>query len=194
MSKLPDDTEQEATVKKSPSIARLATRGVVNIFVPVIETRWIARSCRHMLSQQIRRIKELIRRTHEETFSNLSWEEAVQTSGLPVTELNRCFRRRRLFWRALFWLLLIPAVFLCGMAFAASTLPLITLLRLITTIVLMITGVALCASKALITSYRLWQLHERKVSEAEKGTFLDFLNDRNGWCNASWLAITSKKY
>ncbi|HCO2062447.1 TPA: conjugal transfer protein TraX, partial [Escherichia coli] len=40
----------------------------------------------------------------------------------------------------------------------------------------------------------LWQLHERKVSEPEQGTFRDFLNDRNGWRNATLIAVTSKQY
>ena len=43
-------------------------------------------------------------------------------------------------------------------------------------------------------TYRLWQLHERKVSEPEQGTFRDFLNDRNGWRNATLIAVTSKQY
>lgn len=48
--------------------------------------------------------------------------------------------------------------------------------------------------RALIVTYRLWQLHERKVSEPEQGTFRDFLNDRNGWRNATLIAVTSKQY
>ena len=50
---------------------------------------------------------------------------------------------------------------------------------------------ALCR---LFVTYRLWQLHERKVSEPEQGTFRDFLNDRNGWRNATLIAVTSKQY
>lgn len=67
-------------------------------------------------------------------------------------------------------------------------------LRAISTLVLILSGVALCASRALIVTYRLWQLHERKVSEPEQGTFRDFLNTRNGWRNATLIAVTSKQY
>lgn len=67
-------------------------------------------------------------------------------------------------------------------------------LRAISTLVLILSGVALCASRALIVTYRLWQLHERKVSEPEQGTFRDFLSDRNGWRNATLIAVTSKQY
>ncbi|EJQ4038806.1 IncI1-type conjugal transfer protein TraX, partial [Shigella sonnei] len=90
--------------------------------------------------------------------------------------------------------LLAIALFLSGMLFAASSLPLITQVRAISTLVLILSGVALCASRALIVTYRLWQLHERKVSEPEQGTFRDFLNDRNGWRNATLIAVTSKQY
>ncbi|EFH9516084.1 IncI1-type conjugal transfer protein TraX, partial [Escherichia coli] len=75
-----------------------------------------------------------------------------------------------------------------------SSLPLMTQVRAISTLVLILSGVALCASRALIVTYRLWQLHERKVSEPEQGTFRDFLNDRNGWRNATLIAVTSKQY
>ncbi|EFB1700419.1 conjugal transfer protein TraX, partial [Escherichia coli] len=97
-------------------------------------------------------------------------------------------------WRFCCWSLLAIALFLSGMLFAASSLPLTTLVRAISTLVLILSGVALCASRALIVTYRLWQLHERKVSEPEQGTFRDFLNDRNGWRNATLIAVTSKQY
>ncbi|ENV3432214.1 TPA: conjugal transfer protein TraX, partial [Shigella sonnei] len=48
--------------------------------------------------------------------------------------------------------------------------------------------------KALIASYRLWQLNERRVSEDEQGTFPDYLQARHGWKQATWLAITHRQY
>ena len=124
----------------------------------------------------------------------LSWEEALQASHMSVDDLDRRFRRRRTVWRFCCWSLLAIALFLSGMLFDASSLPLTTLVRAISTLVLILSGVALCASRALIVTYRLWQLHERKVSEPEQGTFRDFLNDRNGWRNATLIAVTSKQY
>ncbi|SPW57576.1 conjugal transfer protein TraX [Escherichia coli] len=61
------------------------------------------------------------------------------------------------------------------MALAATALPVITLIRILVCLLLMSTIAALCASKALIASYRLWQLNERRVSEDEQGTFPDYL-------------------
>ena len=35
MNKLPENSDQTKTSKKSPSITRIATRGIINIFVPL---------------------------------------------------------------------------------------------------------------------------------------------------------------
>ena len=178
MNKLPENSDQTKNVKKSPSITRIATRGIINIFVPLMETRLITNSVQHMLEQQKRRLDRFRQVNNKKAQLCLSWEEA----------------RRRTAWRLCCWSLLAIALFLSGMLFAASSLPLTTLVRAISTLVLILSGVALCASRALIVTYRLWQLHERKVSEPEQGTFRDFLNDRNGWRNATLIAVTSKQY
>lgn len=90
--------------------------------------------------------------------------------------------------------MMIPVLLLCGMALAAAALPVITLIRILVCLLLMSTIAALCASKALIASYRLWQLNERRVSEDEQGTFPDYLQARHGWKQATWLAITHRQY
>ncbi len=56
MNKLPENSDQTKNVKKSPSITRIATRGIINIFVPLMETRLITNSVQHMLEQQKRRL------------------------------------------------------------------------------------------------------------------------------------------
>ena len=83
--------------------------------------------------------------------------------------------------------MMIPVLLLCGMALAATALPAITLIRILACLLLMSAIAALCASKTLIVSYRLWQLNERRVSEDEQGTFPDYLQARHGWkpvCNS----------
>ena len=167
MNKLPENSDQTKNVKKSPSITRIATRGIINIFVPLMETRLITNSVQHMLEQQKRRLDRFRQVNNKKAQLHLTWEEALQASHMSVDDLDRRF---------------------------ASSLPLTTLVRAISTLVLILSGVALCASRALIVTYRLWQLHERKVSEPEQGTFRDFLNDRNGWRNATLIAVTSKQY
>ena len=90
--------------------------------------------------------------------------------------------------------MMIPVLLLCGMALAATALPAITLIRILACLLLMSAIAALCASKALIASYRLCQLNERRVSEDEQGTFPDYLQARHGWKQATWLAITHRQY
>ncbi|MEF5984085.1 conjugal transfer protein TraX [Escherichia coli] len=194
MNKLPENSDQTKNVKKSPSIPRIATRGIINILVPLMETRLITNSVQHMLKQQKSRLEKFRQVNNKKAQLCLSWEEALLASHMSVDDLDRRFRRRRTAWRLCCWSLLAIALFLSGMLFAASSLPLMTLVRAISTLMLILSGVALCASRALIVTYRLWQLHERKVSEPEQGTFRDFLNDRNGWRNATLIAVTSKQY
>lgn len=194
MNKLPENSDQTKNVKKSLSITRIATRGIINIFVPLMETRLITNSVQHMLEQQKRRLDRFRQVNNKKAQLHLTWEEALQASHMSVDDLDRRFRRRRIVWRLCCWSLLAIALFLSGMLFAASSLPLTTLVHAISTLVLILSGVALCASRALIVTYRLWQLHERKVSEPEQGTFRDFLNNRNGWRNATLIAVTSKQY
>ncbi|EKE8028791.1 conjugal transfer protein TraX [Salmonella enterica] len=194
MNKLPENSDQTKNVKKSPSITRIATRRIINIFVPLMETRLITNSVQHMLKQQKSRLEKFRQVNNKKAQLCLSWEEALLASHMSVDDLDRRFRRRRTAWRLCCWSLLAIALFLSGMLFAASSLPLMTLVRAISTLMLILSGVALCASRALIVTYRLWQLHERKVSDPEHGTFRDFLNDRNGWRNATLIAVTSKQY
>ncbi|ENA9953257.1 IncI1-type conjugal transfer protein TraX, partial [Escherichia coli] len=170
MNKLPENSDQTKNVKKSPSITRIATRGIINIFVPLMETRLITNSVQRMLEQQKRRLDRFRQVNNKKAQLHLTWEEALQASHMSVDDLDRRFRRRRTVWRLCCWSLLAIALFLSGMLFAASSLPLITQVRAISTLVLILSGVALCASRALIVTYRLWQLHERKVSEPEQGT------------------------
>ena len=150
--------------KPAPRLRRIGDIGI-NLFAPLAETRWMLRSCRHMLDQHKTRLKRLMPDRQPESPVCMTWEEAVRASGLTVDELDRRLRRRRMFWRPGFWLMMVPVLLLCGMALAATALPVITLIRILVCLLLMSTIAALCASKALIASYRLWQLNERRVSE-----------------------------
>ncbi|KAB3088164.1 conjugal transfer protein TraX [Escherichia coli] len=194
MNKLPESSGQTKNIKKSPSLPHIATRGIINIFTPRMETRLITNYLQHMLKQQKSRLERFRQVNNEMAQLRFTWEKALQDSHMSVDDLDHRFRRRRTVWRFCFWSLQIIALFLIGMLFAASSLPLTILLRAISTLVLILSGAALCASRALIVTYRLWQLHERRVSESEKGTFRNFLNNRNGWRNAILIAVTSKQY
>ena len=120
MNKLPENSDQTKNVKKSPSITRIATRGIINIFVPLMETRLITNSVQHMLEQQKRRLDRFRQVNNKKAQLHLTWEEALQASHMSVDDLDRRFRRRRTVWRFCCWSLLAIALFLSGMLFATS--------------------------------------------------------------------------
>lgn len=119
MNKLPENSDQTKNVKKSPSITRIATRGIINILVPLMETRLITNSVQHMLKQQKSRLEKFRQVNNKKAQLCLSWEEALLASHMSVDDLDRRFRRRRTAWRLCCWSLLAIALFLSGMLFAA---------------------------------------------------------------------------
>ena len=80
MNKLPENSDQTKNVKKSLSITRIATRGIINIFVPLMETRLITNSVQHMLEQQKRRLDRFRQVNNKKAQLHLTWEEALQAS------------------------------------------------------------------------------------------------------------------
>ena len=88
MNKLPENSDQTKNVKKSPSITRIATRGIINIFVPLMETRLITNSVQHMLEQQKRRLDRFRQVNNKKAQLHLTWEEALQASHMSVDDLD----------------------------------------------------------------------------------------------------------
>lgn len=109
MNKLPENSDQTKNVKKSPSITHIATRGIINIFVPLMETRLITNSVQHMLEQQKRRLDRFRQVNNKKAQLHLTWEEALQASHMSVDNLDRRFRRRRTAWRFCCWSLLLES-------------------------------------------------------------------------------------
>ncbi|MGD7882606.1 IncI1-type conjugal transfer protein TraX, partial [Escherichia coli] len=66
------------------SITRIATRGIINIFVPLMETRLITNSVQHMLEQQKRRLDRFRQVNNKKAQLHLTWEEALQASHMSV--------------------------------------------------------------------------------------------------------------
>lgn len=81
MNKLPENSDQTKNVKKSPSITRIATRRIINIFVPLMETRLITNSVQHMLKQQKSRLEKFRQVNNKKAQLCLSWEE--NSAGQP---------------------------------------------------------------------------------------------------------------
>ncbi len=113
---------------------------------------------------------------------SLNWEQAVQRAGKPIEHLQKTFKAIRAAW----WVLMavtggLAALLLLMMMITKLDLPSATLLRAGMALVVLacLSGVGFV--KALIASYRLWQLQMRRVSEEEGGTFQHFLSETR-WC------------
>lgn len=175
---------------KTLSITRIATRGIINIFVPLMETF-----------------------SPDNEFCNICWNN--KNAGWKVFRQVNNKRRNSPRWKKLcrpaicqqtIWivvamqnsmaiLLLVPAghrfCFSVVCSCRSSSLPLYDSGTRHQHSLCWILGQASpCASRALIVTYRLWQLHERKSQRTHR-TFRR-LNDRNGWRNATLIAVTSK--
>lgn len=111
---------------------------------------------------------------------SLDWSRAVALSGRTPEQLHTNFRRIQVGW----WFLMMSAgglaIMLLAMVLIAQGLPGSTLLRAVMATLLLASLSGAGFVKALIATYRLWQLHTRRVSESEGGTFRDFLA-QNEW-------------
>ncbi|ECC3917860.1 conjugal transfer protein TraX, partial [Salmonella enterica subsp. diarizonae] len=66
-----ENTDQST---RSPRRRWRVTRGVLNIILPVTETGWIIRSCRHMFASHAQRIRRCLPEKKEGTAqAELSW-------------------------------------------------------------------------------------------------------------------------
>ncbi|KAA3532677.1 MULTISPECIES: conjugal transfer protein TraX [Pseudomonas syringae group] len=111
---------------------------------------------------------------------SLDWSRAVALSGKTPEQLHTNFRRIQVGW----WFLMMSAgglaIVLLAMVLLVQGLPGSTLLRAVQTTLVLASLSAAGFVKALIATYRLWQLQTRRVSESEGGTFRDF-RAQNRW-------------
>ncbi|KMK87534.1 TraX [Pectobacterium atrosepticum ICMP 1526] len=174
------------TIIEKPHKRRLwrMARGALSIFLPIQETQWYLRTSKDITTRNMERIRkafpELEDASDAETASP-DWEEAVAASGLTLEELEKGYCRQRRRWRAMFWLLsiLVPPFTMFSLSNSAD----ITVHQISTCLVLL-SGTGVAWSKALIVTFRLWQLRNRRVSLAERGTFRHFMSETNAVRNA----------
>jgi hypothetical protein len=117
---------------------------------------------------------------HSAPSESLDWAEAVARTGRTVEQLQTNFARIRIAWWCLMMITGGLATLLAAMLVFAHDLPSGTLLRAVMATVLLASLSAVGFVKTLISTYRLWQLQGRRVSESEGGTFKDFLA-QNHW-------------
>ncbi|EJF0241856.1 conjugal transfer protein TraX [Salmonella enterica subsp. enterica serovar Liverpool] len=159
---------------KKPRRLWRITRGLLSLFLPVQETQWYLRSSRDVTSRNLARIRKAFPELDvtEEPPASPDWAAAVAASGQTPEALESNYLAQRRRWRLMFWLLAIPVpLFTLGPVYAGNGL---TFHQFSTGLVLF-SGAGVAWSKALIVTFRLWQLRNRRVSEAERGTFRHFI-------------------
>ncbi|EHW1391728.1 conjugal transfer protein TraX, partial [Salmonella enterica] len=105
-------------------------------------------------------------------------------SGMDTASIaRRQLRRKRLYLvMAGIPILLATGLFLAVLASGIYVAPLLIRVGVIIVVLLGLGSIPFL--QAIICTWRLWQLRERRVSEAEKGTFTDFRRETH------WLRMT----
>ncbi|EJF4177052.1 conjugal transfer protein TraX [Salmonella enterica] len=158
---------------------------LANIFLPLSEARYTKNKIIPSFAKQLQRMrvaKKLMARRRLQP--GLSWAEAVAASGMDTASIaRRQLRRKRLYLvMAGIPILLATGLFLAVLASGIYVAPLLIRMGVIIVVLLGLGSIPFL--QAIICTWRLWQLRERRVSEAEKGTFTDFLRETH------WIRMT----
>lgn len=174
----PDDKQQNGDKKPGTPLRRVGHVGL-SILNPFSDLGVIYRQGVRPTIGRLRQAWALLN-PESTPAQSLDWAQAVALSGRTIEQLRTTFTRIRFAW----WCLMVigggVAFVLSGLLLLAHGLPSGTLLRAVITILVLTGAGGLGFVKALIATYRLWQLQERRVSEGEGGTFKDFLAE-NHW-------------
>ncbi|EAR6585378.1 conjugal transfer protein TraX [Salmonella enterica] len=154
---------------------------LANIFLPLSDARYTKNKIIPSFARQLKRMRvarKLIARRRRQP--ELSWQEAVTASGMSEDAIERQQLRRKRLYLAMSS---IPALLAFGLLLAvvASGIYTFPLLMKAGVTMLILLGLgSIPFLQALICTWRLWQLRERRVNTAEKGTFRDF-RDETPW-------------
>lgn len=168
-------TDQE---DKTKSVLKKAGRVGLTILNPLSDLGVIYRNAFFPMKKNLDRMKALLQGNAQER-EKLNWAEAVAITGQTAEELMVNFKRIRVVWWVLMATTGMLAIFLILLLLSANDLPQVTSFRSVTATLALMACTSIGFVKTLITTYRLWQLKERRVSEREKGTFQNFLAENN---------------
>lgn len=158
---------------------------LANIFLPLSEVRYTRNKIIPSFAKQLQRMrvarKLMVRHRRQ---PGLTWAEAVAASGMDTARIARGQLRRKRLFLAMTGLPVLLAIGLL-LAVLASGIYAVPLLMRVGVMILVLLGLgSIPLLQALICTWRLWQLRERRVSEAEKGTFADFRRETH------WIRMT----
>lgn len=178
----PDELSPAMGAKNRKFTPKRAGWLALNIFVPASDIAGMARYTGRNLSRLWQRLRDVTAGRGAGSYRPDSWSQAVADTGLPAERLARNFRISRWFWWSLMWLTGLPATgFMLMLISAGSSVSGTGWLRVGCVLLVMMMLAATGFVQALAVSYRLWQLTEKRVSEAEAGSFRDFLQETH-WC------------
>lgn len=167
--------------KKTGMTLRRAGKVGLDLILPISDVQVIYRTGVLPTVRRFKLLRDMLRKTPTDPVA-LNWEEAVACAGRPIEQLRATFKRTRAAW----WILMavpgaLSIILLLMVLLTMFGLPSGILLRAVITIVILAALGCVGFAKTLVVTYRLWQLDMRRVSEAERGTFNDFLAE-NRWC------------
>ncbi|EPM73570.1 traX protein [Pseudomonas syringae pv. theae ICMP 3923] len=179
------DEQSPLDDKHSGTPLRRAGHVGLSILNPFSDLAVIYRRGIKPTAQKLKLLKTLLSTasaTTEADAVGVSCSVAVARSGRTIEQLLTSYNRIRTAWWCLMMVSASLSVLLLAMLLLANfSLPLSTFLR--ATVTLLVLGAIASGGfvKTLIATYRLWQLQNRRVSVAERGTFKDFLAETR-WC------------
>ncbi|WP_122744954.1 conjugal transfer protein TraX [Pseudomonas viridiflava] len=167
--------------KPEPSLARRAGQVGLAFINPFSDLAVIYRTGIQPLGFKMRLLREQFK-TSEAPKEQLSWTQAVASSGRTVEQLLTAFRRKRMAW----WVVMLGMgsfafLLLLMMLYTSSSLPAQTLVRAVLTELTLVFVALLGWAKVVEANYRLWQLSTQRVSLDEHGTFQDYKAETDMW-------------
>lgn len=167
--------------KKPVTPLRRAGQVGLDLLNPLSDLKVIYRTGVLPTAARFKLLHELLaeRSTKRET---LNWAQAVERAGKPIEQLQKTYKIIRAAWWCLMAVPGALSIMLLLMLMATKLdLPSSIFLRAGMAILVLAVISSVGFVKALVATYRLWQLQEQRVSEEEGGTFKDFLSETR-WC------------
>lgn len=165
------------------SIKDRAVRGFIAVINPMSDFRYFYKKAVLPLIKKLAKLSELLRNKSSSENVQLNWTQAVVATGRSARELESTYRTKRIIWWVVMFLSALCALPLIGMILLASVnggLPLVVLIRAVSTAAVLSALCSACFVQVLSATYRLWQLTQKRVSAQEKGEFTYFWRETGG--------------
>lgn len=195
---MPTENRREAKVgqasdKQPATPLQRAGRVGLSIINPLSDLGVIYRKGVLPVADRFKLMRQLLTRARNQPDSpGVSWKEAVERSGRTADQLITYQK----YIRAAFWVVMVIGIGLSSilliLLLANSSLPIAVVIRAVVMILVLAGAGSLGFTLALVSTYRLWQLQEHRVSVAERGTFKDFLAETRWVRNVLTLGLSRK--